>query len=222
MSDPLATSLSARSSGRPDARPDAPPAAQSLAFHDVSKWYGTVSALVDVGFSIGGEVVGLVGRNGAGKSTLMKLAAGLLRGVPVDVPRTDSLVWDVYRYAELFEADSLAAVDSIDRLVKAEIAPPPRGEAEASEEFVDLILGSSAQITDLHIKIALNPYETDLSQEVTASRAKFLNSVRTQYTTFASVFDRIEEAASNLDSMPSRGRYHPSSSASKSVITASS
>ena len=52
---------------------------QRLQFHEVSKWYGTVSALVDVGFSIGGEVVGLVGRNGAGKSTLMKLAAGLLR-----------------------------------------------------------------------------------------------------------------------------------------------
>ena len=50
-----------------------------LEFEQVSKWYGTVSALVDVGFSIGQEVVGLVGRNGAGKSTLMKLAAGLLR-----------------------------------------------------------------------------------------------------------------------------------------------
>ena len=50
-----------------------------LEFDQVSKWYGTVSALVDVGFSIGQEVVGLVGRNGAGKSTLMKLAAGLLR-----------------------------------------------------------------------------------------------------------------------------------------------
>ncbi|MEC7584031.1 MAG: ABC transporter ATP-binding protein [Planctomycetota bacterium] len=54
-------------------------AATRLEFDQVSKWYGTVSALVDVGFSIGQEVVGLVGRNGAGKSTLMKLAAGLLR-----------------------------------------------------------------------------------------------------------------------------------------------
>lgn len=54
-------------------------ATNRLEFEQVSKWYGTVSALVDVGFSIGQEVVGLVGRNGAGKSTLMKLAAGLLR-----------------------------------------------------------------------------------------------------------------------------------------------
>ncbi len=29
-------------------------------------------------------------------------------GVPLDLPRTDSLVWHVYRYARLFEVDSLA------------------------------------------------------------------------------------------------------------------
>ncbi len=49
-----------------------------LRFDAVSKWYGQVSALMDVSFTVAGEVVGLVGRNGAGKSTLMKLACGLL------------------------------------------------------------------------------------------------------------------------------------------------
>jgi len=49
-----------------------------LAFANVSKWYGQVSALMDVTLACGAEVVGLVGRNGAGKSTLMKLACGLL------------------------------------------------------------------------------------------------------------------------------------------------
>jgi len=47
-------------------------------YQSVSKWYGQVSALMDVSLSVGAEVVGLVGRNGAGKSTLMKLAGGLL------------------------------------------------------------------------------------------------------------------------------------------------
>lgn len=50
-----------------------------LAFEHVSKWYGPITALMDVSFSIGTEVVGLVGRNGVGKSTLLKLAAGLLQ-----------------------------------------------------------------------------------------------------------------------------------------------
>lgn len=50
-----------------------------LEFSRVSKWYGNVSALSDVSFRIGREVVGLVGKNGVGKSTLMKLAVGLLR-----------------------------------------------------------------------------------------------------------------------------------------------
>jgi len=55
------------------------PAAPLLAFEHVSKWYGAITALMDVSFSIGTEVVGLVGRNGVGKSTLLKLAAGLLQ-----------------------------------------------------------------------------------------------------------------------------------------------
>lgn len=49
-----------------------------LSFQNVTKWYGAVTALMDVSFEVGREVVGLVGRNGVGKSTLLKLAAGLL------------------------------------------------------------------------------------------------------------------------------------------------
>jgi ABC-2 type transport system ATP-binding protein len=57
----------------------APKAGEALlSYQSVSKWYGQVSALMDVSLSVGAEVVGLVGRNGAGKSTLMKLAGGLL------------------------------------------------------------------------------------------------------------------------------------------------
>jgi hypothetical protein len=36
-----------------------------------------------------------------------RLAPGLFQ-VPVDVPRTDSLAWDLYRYGGMFEADTLA------------------------------------------------------------------------------------------------------------------
>jgi ABC-2 type transport system ATP-binding protein len=53
-------------------------AAPVLEFEHVSKWYGAISALTDVTFRVGCEIVGLVGRSGVGKSTLMKLAVGLL------------------------------------------------------------------------------------------------------------------------------------------------
>ncbi|HEB53925.1 MAG TPA: ABC transporter ATP-binding protein [bacterium] len=49
-----------------------------MSFANVTKWYGSVCALLDVSFEVGREVVGLVGKNGVGKSTLMKLAVGLL------------------------------------------------------------------------------------------------------------------------------------------------
>ncbi|MCK5941167.1 MAG: ABC transporter ATP-binding protein [Planctomycetes bacterium] len=49
-----------------------------LQFDAVTKWYGSVAALLDVSFDVRTEVVGLVGKNGVGKSTLMKLAVGLL------------------------------------------------------------------------------------------------------------------------------------------------
>lgn len=55
---------------------DAPPIV--LEFDSVTKWYGSVAALLDVSFQVRTEVVGLVGKNGVGKSTLMKLAVGLL------------------------------------------------------------------------------------------------------------------------------------------------
>lgn len=58
---------------------DEPRFGARLRYDRVTKWFGTVAALMDVSFEIGCEVVGLVGRNGVGKSTLMKLGAGLLQ-----------------------------------------------------------------------------------------------------------------------------------------------
>ncbi len=49
-----------------------------LSLRGISKSFGAVRALTDVGFAVyPGEVVGLVGDNGAGKSTLIKVIAGV-------------------------------------------------------------------------------------------------------------------------------------------------
>lgn len=50
-----------------------------LKIENVSKTFGAVRALKDVGFDVlAGEVHGLIGENGAGKSTLMAIASGAL------------------------------------------------------------------------------------------------------------------------------------------------
>ena len=55
----------------------------------VTTKYGAISALRDVGLSVGaGEVVGLIGPNGAGKTTLLGSIAGLLR------PDTGTVTFD--------------------------------------------------------------------------------------------------------------------------------
>ena len=46
---------------------------------ELTKHYGRLAALADVGFSIRpGEILGLIGPNGAGKTTLFECIAGVL------------------------------------------------------------------------------------------------------------------------------------------------
>ena len=50
-----------------------------IAVNNISKSYGELKALSDIGFSMQkGEIVGLLGVNGAGKSTLMKILSGII------------------------------------------------------------------------------------------------------------------------------------------------
>jgi hypothetical protein len=65
-----------------------------------------------------------------------RLAPGLF-GVPLDVPRTDSLAWEIYRYAELFEPDSLL-LNPTERNIAVNLSYPFYGLAWAYELQGDL------------------------------------------------------------------------------------
>lgn len=59
-----------------------------------------------------------------------RLAPGLAGFPPVDVPRTDSLVWDVYRYARLPEADTLD-LEPTARNIATNLSIPPLALGQA-------------------------------------------------------------------------------------------
>jgi ABC-2 type transport system ATP-binding protein len=50
-----------------------------LVLEGVSRWYGNVVAVNDVGFEVGPGITGLLGPNGAGKTTLLHMMAGFLK-----------------------------------------------------------------------------------------------------------------------------------------------
>jgi ABC-2 type transport system ATP-binding protein len=71
------------------------PTSETIAFEDVSKFYGEVLGVNRVNLTIEPGITGLVGPNGSGKTTLFNLATGLLRpsrgrvsvlGIPADRP----------------------------------------------------------------------------------------------------------------------------------------
>jgi ABC-2 type transport system ATP-binding protein len=115
----------------------------------LSKWYGQVSAVNKVSFSIGAGVVGLLGPNGAGKSTLMKLITGQLRPSQGEVIVFGETIWnnyDLYHriglcpeqdsfYERMTGEEFLAAMLAMHGLAEAMV----RDRVEAALQTVNLI-----------------------------------------------------------------------------------
>ena len=96
-----------------------------------------------------------------------------------------------------FRAESLAAVNYIEILMKKEVAPAPRSETAASAEFADSILSleQSRALNDEIIRLAMNPYTVAPDPQLEKQRADFLADLRLQYSTFASMFDDLERGS---------------------------
>ena len=53
------------------------PTTRIISVESASRWFGSVVAVSDVTFDIGGGITGLLGPNGAGKTTLLRMITGL-------------------------------------------------------------------------------------------------------------------------------------------------
>src|SRR5919202_1012886 len=101
------------------------PQSPTLELRNVSKHFGSVQALQEVGFEVGdGEVMALVGDNGAGKSTLIKCVAGIYSidggqiffdGKPVTIqgPRDAAALGIEVVYQDLALCDNLDVVQNM-------------------------------------------------------------------------------------------------------------
>jgi hypothetical protein len=94
-----------------------------------------------------------------------RLAPGLL-GVPVDVPRTEHLTWEVYRYARLLEADTLD-LDPTSKNIATNLSIPPLSLGQAYQ-----VLGRPEEaIKNLEMAYRLS-YDSSLSRVIQALKQR--------------------------------------------------
>lgn len=96
-----------------------------------------------------------------------------------------------------FKNESVSAVDAIDTMWRAEIAPPPLTQSAATDAFVDRVLALDGNVTGDVLPIVLDPYAlSDTEQKQLEERWNaFLSDLRLQYVTFAAIFDNVERAS---------------------------
>jgi len=103
--------------------------------------------------------------------------------------------------AAQFEAESLAAIEKIDRLRQKEVEAMPLPPEKASELFVKGLKNSSGEITLKTLRGLIEPLKTETPVSEAQWQA-FLLKMRQQYTTFAATFASLDmgyfAAASNV------------------------
>lgn len=96
-----------------------------------------------------------------------------------------------------FKNESVAAVDAIDAMWRAEIAPPALSHAAATDAFADRVLALEEPVTSETLPIVLDPYTLSPAEQKQLEErwSAFLSDLRLQYVTFAAIFDNVERAS---------------------------
>ncbi|WP_421656270.1 hypothetical protein [Leptothermofonsia sp. ETS-13] len=90
-----------------------------------------------------------------------------------------------------FRAESLAAIQAIDTMHKAELAPPPRSPAEVRRDFVNGILNSRSEINSNLVDLAINPYKPPADPKWDS----FITDLCSQYESFAAIFEKLDRGS---------------------------
>lgn len=96
-----------------------------------------------------------------------------------------------------FKNESVAAVDAIDTMWRAEIAPPPLSPAAATDAFAERVMALEEPVTGETLPIVLDPYALGAAERKQLEQrwSAFLGDLRMQYVTFAAIFDNVERAS---------------------------
>jgi len=102
--------------------------------------------------------------------------------------------------AEQFSNQALIVVNAVEKAMKAELAPAPRTAQEQTDDFVaflaeldlERLREAGLELGFPELEQAANPNVIDLDPAVLEARDRYLNDLRTRYTTFAGTLQGLE------------------------------
>jgi hypothetical protein len=121
-----------------------------------------------------------------------------------------------------FEAESLAAINGIERMRDAELAPLEVPAAEASRRFVDNAMTSTRPAVPSRIELWMNPNDVEIDAEEEKRWKEQMESLRAQYAAFARIFDSVEEASFTARDEVGKARPHAEKLTAQMVAFSSS